>query len=278
MSLPRSAVVLVFGVERGDGADPDHLRAAGVLGAGRLQRVERVLGRAREPVGAVGVEQRRADRRGHQDAGGQADAPVVDVGEHDGPGARDRGRRRVDGARGAGGVGDRVGAADPGRVLGGERREAEVLRGGRLGALGAGRRGGLRRLGVVACRTRGRSRRPAARGRRARRGGGSASPGRLRCGAAGARRSRRVCSVIVRPPATGGTFVRGRTNWGQVRRADRRRSECNLPCGTSDVHLSSRSCRFPTTPNPGEEPGAGDPRLFGANSRSFPGKRRLFPR
>ena len=50
------------------------------------------------------------------------------VDERDRVGARDPAGRGEDGERDRRGVGDRVGAGDPGRVLGRERREAEVLR------------------------------------------------------------------------------------------------------------------------------------------------------
>ena len=84
----------------------------------------------------LGDQDRRADRVGHQRArrrppAGQSPASTRVTAS--GPGTP--AGRGVDGERDGGGVGDRVRAGDPGRVLGRERREAEVL----------GARGRLRR-------------------------------------------------------------------------------------------------------------------------------------
>jgi hypothetical protein len=106
-------------------ADADHLGAAGLLRARRDQPPERLLRRGRQ-LAAVAEQQRRAQRRGHQLRRRDRHAPVGRVDE------RDRARARVAIARGedrlrdAGGVGDRVGAADARRVAGRERGEAEV--------------------------------------------------------------------------------------------------------------------------------------------------------
>ena len=91
-------------------ADLDRLRPAERPGAGRPQRVERGRGGLRH-VAAVGEQDRRAQRRRHQHGGGDAGAPVAAVDERHGPRPGAAGLARIDGARGAGGVGDRVLAA-----------------------------------------------------------------------------------------------------------------------------------------------------------------------
>jgi hypothetical protein len=109
-------------------ADADHLRAAGLLGAGGEEPAERLLGGGGD-LAPLGEEDRRAQRRRHELGGGDGDAPVGRADQ------RDRGRpgvvpaRRIDGLGDAGGVGDRVRAADPRRVHRRERREAELGRG-----------------------------------------------------------------------------------------------------------------------------------------------------
>ena len=81
----------------GDVADADDLGVAGLLRAGRVERLERALARVGQLL-ALGEQDRRADRVGEQGGGGDATAPVVLVDQDDGlRGAaprRRRGRRR----------------------------------------------------------------------------------------------------------------------------------------------------------------------------------------
>ena len=111
-------------VGRSRPADLHRLSPAEGTGTGRPQRVERGRGRLRNVL-AVGEQDRRAQRRSREHGGGDAGAPVaaVDQGHRARPGAA--GHARIDGARGAGGVGERVLAPDAGGVLGRHGREAE---------------------------------------------------------------------------------------------------------------------------------------------------------
>jgi hypothetical protein len=130
-------------------ADADHLGAAGLLGAGGQEPPQRLLGRARQRT-AVGEQDRRAQRRCHQLRSGDRHAPVGRVDERDGGRPRVVAARRIDRLRDPGRVGDRVGAADAGRVHGRERGEAELCRGLLLVALLAEHRRLLRgRVGDV---------------------------------------------------------------------------------------------------------------------------------
>ena len=129
-ALPALTTRDLAAVRRRDVADREGGRAAGRLVALGVERVERFRGRVGEAVGA-GDQHRRPHRRRHQHRGGDRARPVVfaDQGH--------RGRALGGGGRGehrerhAGGVGGRVGAADPGRVAGREGGVAELF-----GALG----------------------------------------------------------------------------------------------------------------------------------------------
>ena len=145
-----------------------------------VEGIEGLGGRVGQ-VATRGDEQRRSHRRRHQHRGRDRALPVVFVDEgHRGGPLRDGGRGE-DGERHAGRGGRRVGAADPGRVVGGEGRVAEFF-----GRLGGGRllffgrlfgRGGPApaRACRPACSSRHRRARRR-RGRRPRRGPGRRSP------------------------------------------------------------------------------------------------------
>ena len=113
-------------------ADPDHLRAVGLLGARRRELLERLLAGGRQ-LAAVREQHGRLQRARHQLGGGDRRAPVVLLDDHHGARAALVRAGGVDGARGARGVGDRIAARHARRVLGGEDREAE--RGRVLGLL-----------------------------------------------------------------------------------------------------------------------------------------------
>ena len=93
---------------------------------GRGEGADRARGQLGNLV-AVAEQDRRADRRGHQRGRRDAGGPVVAVDQRHRARPRDAAGGRVRRERDAGGVGDRVGPGDPGRVLGREGREAEVL-------------------------------------------------------------------------------------------------------------------------------------------------------
>ena len=107
-------------------ADPDHLRVLREVRALGGKAIERVGGHRRQVV-ALGQEQRGADRRAGQDGRGDRRLPVLGVDQHHCGGAVRAAGGREQGARDAGGVGDRVRAAHADRVAGGAGREAELL-------------------------------------------------------------------------------------------------------------------------------------------------------
>src|SRR5215213_9261315 len=140
-----------FGGRRGRGGGADLVRPPG------RQRRQRFLGRG--GLGAAfGEEDGCADRWCHQHRRGDRSGPVLGVDQGDRGGTLGGGGRRVDGERGSGGVRGRVGAADPGRVVGGEAGEAELARGrgglltvvARLGGHARGGCAGLRARLVLA--------------------------------------------------------------------------------------------------------------------------------
>ncbi len=103
-----------------------------------VERVECFRGRVGQVVGG-GDQDRRPNRRGHQDRGGDGAGPVVFADQrHRGRPLRGSGGRE-DGKGHAGGVGGRVGAPDPGRVPGREGRVAELFGGLARRRLGARR-------------------------------------------------------------------------------------------------------------------------------------------
>jgi len=102
-------------------ADHERLVAARGRGAARGEGRER-LGGDLGHLAVGGEQERRRDRVGEQDGGGERACPVAGVGEDDG-GRGVGGERRE---RGAGRDLDRVPARDARRVAGRERREAEL--------------------------------------------------------------------------------------------------------------------------------------------------------
>ena len=117
--------------------------------AGWGERAQGVRGEARDRIGARDQD-RRTDRGRHQARGRDPRRPVGVVDE------RDRGRpaqpaiRREDGECDPGRVGDRIGPGDARGVLGGKRRESEILSRLRLLLLDDDLRGGgCGRLAVV---------------------------------------------------------------------------------------------------------------------------------
>ena len=135
----------------GDVADREGGRAPVAAPPCGGERGERFGGRVRHPVGG-GEQDRRPDRRRHQHRGGDRPRPVVFADQGHRRRALGGGGGGEDGERHRGGVGGRVRAADPGRVVGREGGVAELLR--RSAAAGVGppaaaaarrRRGGRRR-------------------------------------------------------------------------------------------------------------------------------------
>ncbi len=120
-------------VRHGGAADGKGLRFVGRAAPLRIEGVEG-LGRRVGKIAAGGDEQRRPHRGGHQDRRRDRALPVVFVDQRDRRGSlRDLGRGE-DGERHAGRGGRSVGAADPGRVVGGKRRVAQLF--GRFGGGG----------------------------------------------------------------------------------------------------------------------------------------------
>ena len=160
-------------LDRRLGPDADDLRPARLLGAGRLQRVQRGLGRVRDLV-PVGEQDRRVDRRADEHRRGDPGAPVAHLGEDHRGRARLGRARGIRGERDRGGVGDRVAAGHARRVLGGEDREAErrPARGHLVAGL-AGRPEGVE-IGSASCRRHRRRNRRRAGKERPRPGTGSA--------------------------------------------------------------------------------------------------------
>ena len=120
-------------VRRGGAADDEGLGFVGCAASLRIEGVEG-LGGGVGKVAAGGDEQRRPHRGRHQDCRRDRSLPVAFVDQRDRRGPlRDLGRGE-DGERHAGRGGRRVGAADPGRVVGGKRRVAQFF--GRFGGGG----------------------------------------------------------------------------------------------------------------------------------------------
>ena len=109
------------------GAEPDRL---GAVGARRRPSGRSAFSASAVAVGdlaVLGVEQRRAQRRGHQHGAGERAAPVAGVGERDRVGRWPAPPPGKTMRATAAAVRDRVGAGDAGRVL---RRERRVAVGG----------------------------------------------------------------------------------------------------------------------------------------------------
>ena len=124
------AATLVASRPAGTSAAPIAKAAAppGRLSPAGVERVERFGGRVGEPAG-FGDQQRRPHRFGHQHRAGDGAGPVFLADQRDRRGALRWGGRGEGGERRRGRDRGGVGAADPGRVVGREAREAE-LRGG----------------------------------------------------------------------------------------------------------------------------------------------------